>query len=87
MTESPTKTAKKEKNESVFFSKVGVARAHPVFSRVDFFIFLAAEKLTFGGGVQLQSWLGSDHPWAYTSMPQLCFGAKGVCYIEKKVAK
>ena len=48
------------------------------------FHFLAAGKLTFGGGVQLQSWLASDHPGAYTSMPHPFFGAKDVCYILKK---
>jgi len=35
----------------------------------------------------LQKWLASDHPGAYTSMPHPCFGAKDVCYIQKKVAK
>ena len=51
------------------------------------FHFFGRGKLTFGGGVQLQNWLGSGHPGAYTSMPHPFFGAKDVCYIEKKVAK
>ena len=55
---------------------------------ISIFIFLAAGKLIFErGGVSLQNWLASDHPGAYTSMPRPFFGAKDVCYIEKKVAK
>ena len=52
------------------------------------FIFLAAEKQTFLGGVSLQNWLASDHPEAYTSMPYPFFGSKDVCHIniEKQVA-
>ena len=54
----------------------------------EIFLFLAAKKQTFLGGVSLQNWLASDHPGAYTSMPHRFFGAnKDVCYIEKKVAK
>ena len=50
------------------------------------FHFFGRGKTNFGG-VQLQNWLASDHPWAYTSMPHPFFGAKDVCYIEKKVAE
>ena len=69
---------KKEKNMGLrfFFQKWACA------SRFQWgiFIFLAAEKLTFGG-VQLQNWLASDHPWAaYTSMSHPFFGGKDVCY-------
>ena len=53
---------------------------------VENFHFLAAGKLTFVGGVELQNWLASDHPGAYTSISHPFFGAKDVCYIEKKVA-
>ena len=54
------------------------------------FIFGRGKTNFFGGGgEQLQKWLASDHPGAYTSMPHPFFGAKDVCYcyIEKKVAK
>ena len=47
-------------------------------------------QANFDGGRgtgQLQNWLASVHPGAYTSRPHPSFGAKDVCYIEKKVAK
>ena len=53
----------------------------------NFQFFGRGKNNTFGGGVQLQNWLASDHPGAYTSMPQPLFGAKDVCYTEKKVTK
>ena len=49
------------------------------------FHFFGRGKTNFWGGVQLQNWLVSDHPGAYMSMPQPLFGAKDVCYTEKKV--
>ena len=46
---------------------------------------VAAEKLTLGGGViTIQNWLASDHSGAYKGMPHPFFGAKDVCYIEKR---
>ena len=82
------KNSKKRKKWVCFFFKSGRGACASRFQSCGFFHFFGRGKtISFGGGVQLQSWLGSDHPWAYTSMPQLCFGAKGVCYIEKKVAK
>jgi len=53
----------------------------------EFSVFWPRKKQYFWGGVQLQNWLASDHPGAYTSMPQPLFGAKDVCYTEKKVTK
>ena len=57
------------------------------------FNFLAAEILSFWGarydfktGLPVAT-VSSDHPGTYTSMTHPCFGAKGVSYIEKKVAK
>jgi len=47
------------------------------------FHFFGRGKTNFGG-VQLQNWLASDHPGAYTSMPHPFFGAKDVCYIQKR---
>jgi len=66
---------------SEIFFNVGV----PIPFSMGNFHFLAAETLI--GVVQLQNWLASDHPGAYTSMPQPFFGAKDVCYIQKKLAK
>ena len=49
--------------------------------------FGAWKSQLIGGGVQLQNWLASIHPGAYTSMPHPLFGATDVCYIERKVAE
>ena len=63
------------------------------FSVGNFHFFGRRKTNFFWGGIRflLQNWLGttvgSDHPGAYTSMLHPFFGAKDVCYIEKKVAK
>ena len=45
------------------------------------FLFFGRGKPFFGGRSKLQNWLASDHPRAYTCMPQplFLFGAKDVC--------
>tara|TARA_B100000524_G_scaffold276813_1_gene153889 strand:+ start:446 stop:598 length:153 start_codon:yes stop_codon:yes gene_type:complete len=50
---------------------------------------LAAEKPFFGGGYNLKTGQQVTIPaaGAYTSMPYPFWGAKDVCYIEKKVTK
>ena len=53
----------------------------------EFSFFGRGKTNFFWGGVCFQNWLASDHPGAYTSMPQPLFGAKDVCYTEKKVTK
>ena len=51
-----------------------------------FFIIFWPRKNYCGGGYNFKT-EASDHPGAYTSMPHPFFGAKDLCYIEKKVAK
>jgi len=75
--------AEKTKNAKIFKIKLDQAQQ---FSVGNFHFFGRGKtNFFFGGGVYLQNWLASDHPGAYTSMPRPFFGAKVVCYIEKKV--
>ena len=45
------------------------------------FHFFDRGETDFWEGEQLQNWLASDHPRAYTSMPHPFFGATNVYYI------
>ena len=51
------------------------------------FSFFGRGKTNFFWGGITSKLASSDYPGAYTSMPHPFFGAKDVCYIEKKGAK
>ena len=83
LSDKDSRKRRKEMGSDIFFKS---GRAHPNFNAGNFH-FLAAEKLTSGGGgVQLKNLLASDYPGAYTSMPHPSFGAKYVLFV-KTVAK